>query len=321
MAGWLITPEFPWNPPHLTMGQTFTATGSTLTELDFRMTRLGPDPIEYLLVVEIVEVAQDGYTLTWGDPVWTSEVLIMPGTATADQDPVFYDLDLNLAVTEGALYAYVIRALDGPMINVVFENAGWGTNPYPDGGAFFVRADGLGEMVEATDLFGPADAPFRVVFSGGASGRTIDGGAKRDVIGAGDGARNTSAYDDIVMAGGGNDVVHGGQGDDQLYGGRGNDRLYGEAGDDFISGGVGNDRMSGGGGDDTFVFGAGARERDFISDFGEGDYIELSGVTLSKVRQIDTDSDGAADSTVLALSSGATVVLSGFTDWDAGFLI
>ncbi|HEX5777187.1 MAG TPA: calcium-binding protein [Caulobacteraceae bacterium] len=340
-GGWAAstTPEAFNNPYYLTLGQTFVATGSTLTDLVVQLGNFDDDEGADRFVVQVVEITRDGYAVTWGEPLWTSGVLTMPPQGAANPEPLtVFDLDISLAVTEGATYAFIIVPV-APMYDVLFPNTGWGTNPYPDGGVFFVTGAGQGQMVEVTDTdFGPADAPFRVVFSDG-DGRTITGAAKRDVIGLGaDAAKNTSADDDLVRAGGGNDVVragggadslygetgndtlHGEGGDDYLYGGVGNDRLYGGSGDDTLHGGAGNDHMSGGGGADTFVFVAGGKERDFISDFGDDDQIQLLGMTLAKVAQIDTDNDHAADSTVLTLSTGATVVLSGFMEWDAGFL-
>ena len=70
------------------------------------------------------------------------------------------------------------------------------------------------------------------------------------------------------------DLLDGGDGNDQLYAGSGHDVLRGGDGDDILSGGAGDDVLSGGAGDDTFVFDMGDGD-DLITDFGDGDTIDL----------------------------------------------
>jgi Ca2+-binding RTX toxin-like protein len=79
-----------------------------------------------------------------------------------------------------------------------------------------------------------------------------------------------------LRSGGGNDQLYGDAGKDTIYGDAGNDQIDGGTGADFIDGGTGNDSLSGGSGADTFVFAAGYG-RDTITDFGNGDKIDIDG--------------------------------------------
>ncbi|MBI1386678.1 MAG: hypothetical protein GC150_17375, partial [Rhizobiales bacterium] len=108
-----------------------------------------------------------------------------------------------------------------------------------------------------------------------------------------------------IDAKGGNDRVTGGNGADRLLGGSGADTLLGGVGDDVMEGGAGADRLegglgrdllTGGAGNDTFRFSGDAAvgteaedflsqdangRRDRITDFTNGDKIDLSGLTLT----------------------------------------
>lgn len=80
----------------------------------------------------------------------------------------------------------------------------------------------------------------------------------------------------------GADTLIGGLGNDSMLGGFGRDRLSGAAGDDVLEGGAHGDWLTGGAGADTFVFER-PREsdptlRDVISDFAEGDRIDLEAI-------------------------------------------
>lgn len=85
---------------------------------------------------------------------------------------------------------------------------------------------------------------------------------------------------------GGNDTLNGGNGNDTLFGGAGADRLIGSGGADRVVGGAGRDILTGGAGADVFVFddldtgSATSRRADVITDFGEGDIIDLRAVDV-----------------------------------------
>jgi hypothetical protein len=78
----------------------------------------------------------------------------------------------------------------------------------------------------------------------------------------------------------GNDVLSGANGDDVLSGGNDDDLLLGGNGVDALSGGAGNDTLSGGLGDDRYVFAA-SETGDTIQDWGTGDLIAVTSVSLS----------------------------------------
>jgi Ca2+-binding RTX toxin-like protein len=73
------------------------------------------------------------------------------------------------------------------------------------------------------------------------------------------------------------DVIIGNNANVTLIGGAGNDTLIGGAGNNVLKAGTGNDTLTGGGGGDTFVFGAHSGQ-DAITDFGQHDVINISGL-------------------------------------------
>jgi Ca2+-binding RTX toxin-like protein len=73
-----------------------------------------------------------------------------------------------------------------------------------------------------------------------------------------------------------NNLLRGGAGNDTLAGGIGADILQGGAGNDRLIGGKGRDVMTGGAGNDVFVFLAKSDKRNVITDFSDGDVIEIS---------------------------------------------
>lgn len=184
-----------------------------------------------------------------------------------------------------------------------------------------------------------------------ASGNNINAGSGADVVVVGgDPTKNTSAGDDTVNAGSGNDIVYGGNGDDRLLGDSGHDTLHGEAGEDqllgdrgndqlngggdndSLNGGTGNDTLNGGAGDnwfiggdgaDYFVFGAASTGDDTIADFSgsTGDRIVLTGGVTFTASGYDSNADTVNDATLLTLSTGGEVVLSGVTTFNNAWVI
>ena len=86
-----------------------------------------------------------------------------------------------------------------------------------------------------------------------------------------------------ATGGSGNDKIFGNDAANDLVGNGGNDAISGGGGDDFIVGGAGKDTLTGGAGNDLFRYNdrsestVGAN-RDVISDFQDGDKIDLSAV-------------------------------------------
>jgi S-layer protein len=85
--------------------------------------------------------------------------------------------------------------------------------------------------------------------------------------------------------------ITGGAGNDKLTGGAGADTIVGGAGDDTITSGAGLDVLTGGDGKDTFVVGLNANGNTYatITDFGTGDAIDLSGLTVKALAAAVTD--------------------------------
>jgi Ca2+-binding RTX toxin-like protein len=138
-----------------------------------------------------------------------------------------------------------------------------------------------------------------------------------------------------IDAGQGDDRLMGGAMDDTISGGDGKDRLFGKDGADLLTGGEGADSLTGAGGGDTFVFlsteDSKIGKADLILDLQKIDVIDLSSIdadsgtggdqafnlvgaftnhagqavlsydggTDRTSLMLDTDGDGASDSTIL----------------------
>ncbi|MGR3436309.1 MAG: peroxidase family protein [Shimia sp.] len=120
---------------------------------------------------------------------------------------------------------------------------------------------------------------------GGRGDDTIFGGRGSDTIDGGRGG-------DLIDGGNWHDDIRGGRGDDTLIGGRGNDTLDGGAMDDDLRGGEGRDILDGGAGDDTLAGGAGNDVFTFdvndvgdnrITDFEDGDTVQISGLSEGEI--------------------------------------
>ena len=85
---------------------------------------------------------------------------------------------------------------------------------------------------------------------------------------------------DTIRGDGGNDTLRGDGGNDRIFGGAGNDRLFGGEGYDDLYGGAGHDRLTGGPGQDYYIYNsAGEIRGDKITEFEDGEKIDLSNVT------------------------------------------
>ncbi|MBP2296818.1 Calx-beta domain-containing protein [Azospirillum rugosum] len=106
---------------------------------------------------------------------------------------------------------------------------------------------------------------------------------------------------DTLESGAGRDSLIGGAGDDSLTGGAGDDTLAGDAGNDTLVGGLGTDRLTGGAGNDTFVFTADDIAGDRITDFTDGDRIDLSALNAAFIGTAIFSGTGAAQVRVSAV--------------------
>jgi VCBS repeat-containing protein len=228
----------------------------------------------------------------------------------------------------------------------------WGTLLVSADGSYSYSADGdeldvLAAGTQKTDSFtytvsdgygGTDTATLTVTAVATNDTATRIGTAKADTL-VGD--RLAAGIEDSIEGGGGNDkidglagadLLKGGSGDDQMWGGTGrdtlhgeagNDKLYGGDGNDTLVGGLGNDQMTGGTGADVFVFlnGKSRGEVDAILDFTTDDRIQLQGgATIVGVSTSSVGGTAALD-TVLHLSSGGTVQLFDFVDWNASLVV
>ena len=106
----------------------------------------------------------------------------------------------------------------------------------------------------------------------------------------------------------GDDIINGNIGNDILSGGEDEDVITGGEGFDLIEGGLGADTLSGNQGADIFAGNLAELDGDVISDFTSEDVIAIDDVSFSAdsltvtqgsaILDIDTDLDGAIDSTV-----------------------
>jgi len=171
-------------------------------------------------------------------------------------------------------------------------------------------ADELGETASSTLTINVTTVNDLVSRTFGNGNDTVAGSGADEVIdgGRGDDRIDGGAGSDRIYGGLGADVLSGGAGWDLLSGGNGNERLSGGTGGDVLAGGKGADILTGGLGADVFEFGLDGTDRDTITDFEVGiDHIHLaSGVTV-------TGMGVAGGSTLLTLSTGGSVLLSGVT--------
>jgi hypothetical protein len=98
------------------------------------------------------------------------------------------------------------------------------------------------------------------------------------------GENQGSAGSDTIRGSRKNDTLNGQAGDDKLYGGRGNDTLLGGDGNDLLVGESGNDTLTGGAGRDTFSFAKNRKGKDIITDFSQGDTLQVSSLFAKRAR-------------------------------------
>ena len=115
------------------------------------------------------------------------------------------------------------------------------------------------------------DNPFGIAI---AANRAKDGFGNTDTLTSIENVRGTD-QNDIIVGNGVANLLRGEGGNDVIGAGGGADIVDGGAGADILRGGGGLDQLTGGFGNDTFVFGSPADGSDTITDFTEGDLIEI----------------------------------------------
>lgn len=131
--------------------------------------------------------------------------------------------------------------------------------------------------------------------NGGSGADALYGQSGGDLLDSASGSNTYfggSGFDEIIggsdtdeaHGGSGDDVIETGSGSDVLFGGRGDDVMDGGNNNDQLTGGMGTDIMTGGSGADQFIFDyvvdsrVGAQQRDTITDFTNGDRINLANI-------------------------------------------
>lgn len=108
----------------------------------------------------------------------------------------------------------------------------------------------------------------------------------------------------LVAGTDGSDSLTGTDGADILLGGAGDDILLGGGGDDLLLGGDGSDTLTGGSGSDGFGFAEGESGTDDVTDFGEGDTLDLTDVVESDgPAELDFGDDGEGGTEVAAAAA------------------
>ena len=191
--------------------------------------------------------------------------------------------DMNVTFIGSAAFTGSVAQPGPAQVNAVLVGSG----PLAETRLVFdMNGDGIGERVlilsgTHTLMARPDNAAILIrvddlVLTGTAAGETLEGGAGRDSL-------------------------SGGGGNDSLTGGVGNDTLSGDAGDDTLVGGAGTDRLTGGAGNDTFVFAADDIAGDRITDFADGDRIDLSALNAAFIGTAAFGGTGSAQIRVSAV--------------------
>ncbi len=156
----------------------------------------------------------------------------------------------------------------------------------------------------------------------------ITGGRGHDTIAGSADPLTVFDGNDQLSGAAGNDDIYGGFGNDTLSGGIGRDVLNGAENDDLIFGGGSRDTLTGGSGADTFLYGntsqsgPGNLERDRITDFGTGDVIDVgridaqASVAGNQAFVLDQNGD-FAEGEIRQTQTGANLLLEFNTDSDA----
>ncbi|QNO27499.1 hypothetical protein EEB18_000385 [Sphingopyxis sp. OPL5] len=211
--------------------------------------------------------------------------------------------------------------------DIVFENAGEGTDTAIATGSFYLYAN-----IENLTLAAGAGNIFGV---GNELANTILGNEGENLLIAGAGK-------DVVRGGGARDAIFGEDGDDQLFGDEGIDYLVGGTGNDVIDGGADADEIYGEDGNDTLIGGTGFHTDILVGGIGNdilrgdstlGDYDLLYGNEGDDRFYVDTPHDlvfeqaGQGVDTVYANIQGAgyylyanieNLVLEGNTPFGVG---
>jgi Ca2+-binding RTX toxin-like protein len=242
----------------------------------------------------------------------------------------------DVAVFGGAASDYVITRVDGDAIALndqIVEDFlsphGMDDDGFEDGLPIFrIHYVGSNPLL-ATDSYVQVET---LRFAGGVEYTIGQDGEGEYYLQLASGGAAYSADPNIV----GDDYVVGGSGDDTLFGHDGDDRLYGGEGDDILVGGLGADYLDGQEGSDTYEvsptiendegesIGEGIGAGDTIADSGTsgidiieltaGGAVDLRGVTISGIEQLQFSNEGNQVTADIAQLEGMTIVGGALSD-------
>jgi len=165
----------------------------------------------------------------------------------------------------------------------------------------YVMKDAAGATSTATVTVTVGGVANGVAQAGGNGADRLTGTAADEALAGGNGS-------DTLAGLAGADTLTGGNGSDDLSGGAGIDRLAGDNGADTLNGGAGDDELTGGLGGDRFVF-DGAFGHDAVTDFGNGDRIQLDDAQFADFAAVLAKSAQVGDDVVITLDAGNVITL------------
>jgi Ca2+-binding RTX toxin-like protein len=172
-------------------------------------------------------------------------------------------------------------------------------------------------VVHATaDVALSAHVEDLVLLGGGDHSGAGNDAANRLTGNTGDNRMSGEGGDDHIDGGAGNDILSGGDGADRVIGGVGDDELSGGAGNDILGGGDGADVLIGGTGDDFLCGDAGADVFVFLAGDG-ADVIKAFDLTEDALHLVGQTGEvtwtGVDQGVRLDYGDGDTVLLSGLS--------
>jgi len=173
----------------------------------------------------------------------------------------------------------------GGQTNLIFENAGEGSDLVVSSGDYYLYAniENLTLAAGAGNVFGVGNELANII-TGNEGSNLLIGGLGGDRLHGGAGVDSLFGED-------GDDSLYGDAGVDYLVGGAGQDLLYGGADADALYGGDGNDILDGGAGFFTDILVGGAGNDTLYGNSGLNDYDRMDGGAGDDIYYVDTGDD------------------------------
>lgn len=261
-----------------------------------------------------------GFQPTDHDPVLGRFLLNTGPTAVADQAQVAEDAQVSIDVLANDTDP---NSGETKTLVSVSATAQGATVGIEDGKIVYTADADVFDLLipgqTATDTFtyvmkdaagATSSATVTVTVGGVANGAAQAGGNGADLMTgtAADEQLDGDNGADTLAGLGGADTLIGGNGSDQLSGGSGRDRLEGGNGSDTLNGGTGDDVLTGDNGADRFVF-EGAFGRDTVTDFGNGDRIQLDDAQFADLAAVLARATQVGDDVVITLDASNVIAL------------